>query len=159
MVPMENGEVRKMDAKFTNEVKELLGKRGLKEADVAEVVKNSMSSGHMLTKGDKHLGKKRIGEVTVYAMFDSKGNMESAYSHRMQLGDIVKSANAPEMSEWTCKHCNEQAQQGTVNMTYMGVTRSGPAIVCPKCGDSWVEEYLAIKTIAAAEGLFEKKRA
>ena len=74
MVPMENGEVRKMDARFTNEVKELLGKRGLKESDVAEVVKNAMSSGHMLTQGDKHLGKKRIGEVTIYALFDSKGN-------------------------------------------------------------------------------------
>lgn len=63
------------------------------------------------------------------------------------------------MTEWVCQHCKEEAQMGTVNMTYMGVTRSGPAIVCAKCGDAWVEEYLATKTIAAAEGLFEKKRA
>jgi transcription elongation factor Elf1 len=100
-----------------------------------------------------------VGDVTVYALFDDKGKVESAYSHRMQLNDIVKTTDEPEMSEWTCKHCNEQAQQGTANMTYMGITRSGPAIVCPKCGDSWVEEYLATKTIAAAEGLFEKKKA
>lgn len=145
-----------MDAKFTDEVKELLGKRGLKEADVAEVVRKN--EGHALTGGGKNLAKKRMGDVTVYAVFDDSGKVESAYSHRMQLNDIVKTTEEPEVSEWTCKYCGEKAQQGTANMTYMGITRSGPAIVCPKCGDSWVEEYLATKTIAAAEGLFEKKR-
>ncbi len=148
-----------MEAKFSSNVKELLGKRGLKEADVADVVKTAEASGRKLTKNGKNLAKKRIGEVTVYALYDQSGNVETAYSHRMQLGDIVKTTDQPEMSEWTCKHCNEQAQQGTANMTYMSVTRSGPAIVCPRCGDSWVEEYLATKTLAAAEGLFEKKRA
>jgi hypothetical protein len=148
-----------MDAKFSAEAKDLLGKRGLKEADVADVVKTAETSQRKVTNGKENLAKKRIGEVTVYAMYDTAGNIESAYSHRMVLGEPVKTTETPEVTNWECQHCKEKAIAGTVNMTYMGITRSGPAIVCPKCGDSWVEEYLATKTIAAAEGLFEKKKA
>jgi len=148
-----------MDAKFSAEAKDLLGKRGLKEADVADVVKSAESANRKVTDGTNNIAKKRIGEVTVYAMYDNAGNVKSAYSHRMVLGEPVKTTDTPEVTNWTCVHCKEKAISGTVNMTYMGITRSGPAIVCPKCGDSWVEEYLATKTIAAAEGLFEKKKA
>jgi hypothetical protein len=44
-------------------------------------------------------------------------------------------------------------------MEYMTVKRNGPALIDAATGDAWVEEYLAVKTLAAAEGLFEKKRA
>lgn len=148
-----------MDAKFSANAKDIMGKRGLKEADVADVVKSGESSNRKLFKNGTNLAKKRIGEVTVYAVYDNDGNVQSAYSHRMQLGEPVKTTEEPEKTEWTCKHCNETAVVGSANMTYMGITRTGPAVVCPKCGDVWVEEYLATKTIAAAEGLFEKKKA
>ena len=148
-----------MDAKFSANAKDLLGKRGLKEADVADVVKSAETSHRKITDGKMNIAKKRIGEATIYAVYDNAGNVESAYSHRMTLGEYQKTTDNPEVSKWECIHCKEKAVQGTVNMTYMGITRSGPAIVCPKCGDSWVEEYLAVKTIAAAEGLFEKKKA
>jgi hypothetical protein len=148
-----------MDAKFNANAKDLLGKRGLKEADVADVVKSATDSKRRISNGKECIAKKRIGEVTVYAVYDAIGEVKSAYSHRMVLGEPQKTTDDPEKSEWKCVHCNEQAIQGTVTMTYMGITRSGPAVVCPKCGDSWVEEYLATKTIAAAEGLFEKKKA
>lgn len=148
-----------MDAKFSANAKDLLGKRGLKEADVADVVKTAETSHRKITDGKVNLAKKRIGEVTVYALYDNNGNVETAYSHRMVLGEPVKTTDTPEFTNWECLHCKEKAIAGTVNMTYMGVTRSGPALVCEKCGDSWVEEYLATKTIAAAEGLFEKKKA
>lgn len=148
-----------MDAKFSANVKDLLGKRGLKEADVADVVKTAETSHRKITDGKVNLAKKRIGEVTVYAMYDNNGNVQTAYSHRMVLGEPVKTTETPEVTNWDCVHCKEKAIAGTVNMTYMGITRSGPAVVCQKCGDSWVEEYLATKTIAAAEGLFEKKKA
>jgi hypothetical protein len=148
-----------MDAKFSANAKDLLGKRGLKEADVADVVKTAETSHRKITDGKVNIAKKRIGEVTVYAVYDNAGNVETAYSHRMTLGEPAKTTDAPDVSAFECVHCKEKAIQGTVNMTYMGITRSGPALVCQKCGDSWVEEYLAVKTIAAAEGLFEKKRA
>jgi hypothetical protein len=109
------------------------------------------------------LAKKTINNVTIYAdynlekgLLNKHANVTSAYSHRMSLGKIV---NAGENTEWTCANCNELTKAGTVEMTYMNTTRNGPAIVCPKCQDSWAEEYLATKTLAAAEGLFEKKKA
>ena len=79
-------------------------------------------------------------------------------THMTVLGEPVKTTDVRRHLE-ALKHHNEKAIQGSANMTYMGVTRTGPAIVCPKCGDVWLEEYLATMTIAAAEGLFEKKKA
>lgn len=148
-----------MEAKFSANAKEVMGKRGLKDADVADVVATAESANRKLFKNGTNLAKKRIGEVTVYAVYNDAGEVQSAYSHRMVLGEPVKTTETPEVSDWTCKHCNEKAVNGSANMTYMGVTRTGPALVCPKCGDVWVEEYLATMTIAAAEGLFEKKKA
>lgn len=136
-----------------------MGKRGLKEADITEVISSAESTNRKLVKDGINLAKKRIGEVTAYAVYKDDGEVQTAYSHRMVLGEPVKTTDEPEASEWVCKHCNEKAIQGSANMTYMGVTRTGPAIVCPKCGDVWLEEYLATMTIAAAEGLFEKKKA
>ena len=147
----------------TEAIKEVLGKRGIKEADVEDVVKTAESSNVKFKKGNDNLGKKRIGDVTIYALYDMESGIlkktatvKTAYSHRMVLGDVQ---SVGDKSEWICAHCNEAVHQGQVNITYMTVNRSGPALVCPKCKTVMVEEYLAIKTLAAAEGLFEKKRA
>ena len=147
----------------TEAIKEVLGKRGIKEADVEDVIKTSESSGYKFKKGDTNLGKKKIGDVTIYAEYTMESGIlkktataKTAYSHRMVLGDVQ---SIGDKSEWICAHCNEAVHQGQVNITYMTVNRSGPALVCPKCKTTMVEEYLAIKTLAAAEGLFEKKRA
>ena len=148
-----------MDAKFSDSVKELIGSRGLKLDDVIDVINTAESSKRKINDGSKNLAKKRIGEATIYAVYDNDGNVETAYSHRMVLGDLQKTTDVPDPTNWVCVSCNEKAVVGTVLMTYMGITRSGPAVVCEKCGDAWVEEYLAINTIAAAEGLFEKKKA
>ena len=147
-----------MDAKFSDSVKELIGSRGLKLDDVIDVINTAESSKRKINDGSKNLAKKRIGEATIYAVYDNDGNVETAYSHRMVLGDLQKTTDEPDPTNWVCVSCNEKAVVGTVLMTYMGITRSGPAVVCEKCGDAWVEEYLAINTIAAAEGLFEKKK-
>ena len=82
--------------------------------------------------------------------------VKTAYSHRMVMGDVQMIGDK---TEWVCANCNEPVHLGQVNITYMTVNRSGPALVCPKCKTTMVEEYLAVKTLAAAEGLFEKKRA
>jgi len=154
-----------MDIKMSDQVKETIGKRGLKVDDVMDVVKTAEGANKKVVDkaSGRVIAKKVINNVTVYADYSvekgilkSHANVASAYSHRMALGKIV---NATELSTFVCTHCNAQAFLGTAEMTYMGVSRNGPAIVCPKCGDSWVEEYLATKTLAAAEGLFEKKKA
>jgi len=149
----------------TDAVKELLGKRGLKEADVVDVVKSAEAARKKAVNKatNRSIGKKVINNVTIYAdygmekgILKSHANVTSAYSHRMTLGKVL---NMKEDTEWTCEQDGVPCKAGTVEMTYMNVTRAGPAIVCPKCQDSWVEEYLATKTLAAAEGLFEKKKA
>jgi len=140
-------------------VKELIAKRGLKESDVVDVVNTAAQTGKYIKKGNDGLAKKVIGGVTVYVVSDLSGHgtavVKTAYAHKMALGKIV---NVMSETEWKT-HDGKAIAQGHVEMEYMTVKRTGPALVDPATGDAWVEEYLAIKTLAAAEGLFEKKRA
>lgn len=141
------------------DVKELIAKRGLKESDVIDVVNTACQTGKYIKKGNEGLAKKTIGGLTVYVVSDlsTKGTavVKTAYAHKMKLGKVV---NVMTETEWKT-HDGKPVAQGHVEMEYMTVKRNGPALVDPSTGDAWVEEYLAIKTLAAAEGLFEKKRA
>ena len=140
-------------------VKELIAKRGLKESDVMDVVNTAAQTGKYIKKGNDGLAKKVIGGLTVYVVSDLSGSgtavVKTAYAHKMALGKIV---NVMAETEWKT-HDGKAVAQGHVDMEYMTVKRTGPALVDPATGDAWVEEYLAVKTLAAAEGLFEKKRA
>jgi hypothetical protein len=141
------------------DVKELIAKRGLKESDVLDVVNTAAQTNVYIKKGNMGLAKKVIGGLTVYVMSDLSGHgtavVKSAYAHKMKLGKIV---NVMSETEWKT-HGGKHVAQGHVEIEYMTVKRTGPALVDPSTGDAWVEEYLAVKTLAAAEGLFEKKRA
>ena len=149
-----------MDVNISNEVKEVLGQRGIKEEEVQDVVSSAESSNEKLTTdAGLNLAKKKIGETMVYAVYQTSNggaDVQTAYSTRMDMGDIV---NAMEESEYKCANCGETAMKGHCEMFYMGVRRVGPALVCKDCNDVFVEEYLAVNTLAAVEGLFEKKRA
>lgn len=148
-----------MQVEIPANVKELIAKRGLKEDDVMDVVNTAVQTKHFLKKGNEALGKKVIGDLTVYAVCelgDSKVTVKSAYAHKMKLGKIVNIMND---TEWKSADKGHNISQGHVEIEYMTVKRNGPALVCPACNEAWVEEYLATKTLAAAEGLFEKKRA
>lgn len=140
-------------------VKELIAKRGLKESDVTDVVNTAAQTGKYIKKGNDGLAKKVIGGLTVYVVSDLSGHgtavVKTAYAHKMTLGKVV---NVMAETDWKT-HGGKPIAQGHVEMEYMTVKRTGPALVDPATGDAWVEEYLAIKTLAAAEGLFEKKRA
>ena len=147
----------------SDSIKEVLGKRGIRMADIEDVIRTAESSGVKFTRGKEYLGKKRIGDVTIYAGYEvEKGILKktatarTAYSHRMVLGDVQ---SVGDRTEWVCAHCNEPVRSGQVDVSYMTVTRSSPALVCPRCKTTMVEEYLAINTLAASEALFEKKRA
>ena len=140
-------------------VKELIAKRGLKESDVLDVVNTAAQTGKYIKKGNDGLAKKVIGGLTVYVVSDLAGSgtavVKTAYAHKMSLGKVV---NVMTETDWKT-HSEKPITQGHVEIEYMTVKRTGPALVDPSTGDAWVEEYLAIKTLAAAEGLFEKKRA
>ena len=140
-------------------VKELIAKRGLKDSDVTDVVNTAAQTGKYIKKGTDGLAKKVIGGLTVYVVSDLSGSgtavVKTAYAHKMVLGKVV---NVIAETDWKT-HDGKPIAQGHVEMEYMTVKRNGPALVDPATGDAWVEEYLAVKTLAAAEGLFEKKRA
>lgn len=152
-----------MEVKMSDAVKEMLGKRGLKAADVEDVIKSAESSGKKFTvKGTNHnLASKRIGDTTVYAEYELESGIlkktalvKSAYSHRVKLNKVESFG---EVSKWVMG--TTPVHEGTVQMEYLNVVRSGPGLATPDGSLIMVEEYLATKTIAVAEGLFEKKKA
>jgi hypothetical protein len=148
-----------MQVTIPGNVKELVAKRGLKESDIIDVVNTAEKEKKYLKKGNDALAKKKIGNVMVYVMCDLSGKgtavVKTAYSHKMNLGKIV---NLMTDSEWKTAD-GKAVSDGHIEVEYMTVKRNAPALVVPATGDSFIEEYLAVKTIAAAEGLFEKKRA
>jgi len=148
-----------MEFIISKEVKELLDKRGLKEADIKAVIEGAEKSKDKIYNGTKFIAKKEIGEITVYADYCKKGEkitVNSGYSHKMKILDIVMDT---EDTGW--KYCKNGAtiRKGHTDLTYLGATRSGPSLVDPVSGQSWFEEYLAAGALGAAEGLFAQKRA
>ncbi len=149
-----------MEYVFSDAVKEVLGKRGLKEDDIKAVIDYAEGSNDKITDGAKNIAKKEIGDLTVYAVYAVDGGsavVESGYAHKMKILDIVLDSSDAE--GWTYAKNGAQVRKGHANLTYMGATRSGPALVEPTSGEAWFEEYLAASALAAAEGLFEAKRA
>lgn len=137
--------------------KELIEKRGLKDADVIGIVDGCGDDKIFNKEKGLFIAKKEIGELTVYAVFNEAGEVQSAYSHKMKVLDIV--LEGEEDSGWVyCKN-NAAVKNGHTNLTYLGATRSGPSLTEPVSGNSWFEEYLAVGALAAAEGLFQQKRA
>ena len=148
-----------MDITISKDVKAVLDKRGLKEADIKAVIENAEKNKDKIYNGTKFIAKKEIGDVTVYADYCKKGDkitVNSGYSHRMKILAIVMDT---EDTEW--KYCKNGAvvRKGHTDLTYLGATRSGPALVEPKSKESCFEEYLAAGALTAAEGLFAQKRA
>lgn len=153
--------VGKMNVIIPDNVKETIAQRGIKPEDATAVIETAEATKRKLASkdGTRYIAKKIMGDVTVYADYSMAGGsatLNSAYSHRMVMGEVM---NATHDSEWTCADCGGIAKEGHVKMTYMTVERLGPAVICPNCSDAWAEEYLAALTLAAVEGLFEKKRA
>jgi hypothetical protein len=149
-----------MDVAISPEVKEVLGQRGIKEEEVADVINSAeASSDKLVNDAGDNIARKKIGESTIYAVYntsDGSATLKSAYSTRLDMGEIV---NAMSESDWKCSKCDENAWDGHCEMFYMGVRRVGPALVCQNCKEVFVEEYLATNTLAVVEALFEKKRA
>jgi hypothetical protein len=146
-----------MEIKMSDAVKEVMGKRGIKQADVEDVVKSAVSSGKMFSlKGEnRHLACKKVGDLTVYADFELESGIlkktatvKSAYSHRIKLNKVDSFG---EVTNWMMG--TTPVHQATIQMEYLNVVRSGPGLTTPDGATMMVEEYLATKTLAAAEGL------
>ena len=145
--------------KISDEVKKTIESRGLKVADIEKVIAKAEKTKDMITNGSKFIAKDVVGDMVVYADFSGIGDtitINSGYGHKMKLQDIVMDTAD---SEWTYVKDGTMIRKGHTNLSYLGATRSAPSLVDPKSGESWLEEYLAAKTIAVAESLFSQKRA
>ena len=148
-----------MAYKISDEVKKTIESRGLKVSDVEKVIAKAEKTKDMITNGSKYIAKDTIGDMVVYADFTGSGDnitVNSAYAHKMKLQDIVMDTAD---SEWKYVKDGSVVRKGHTNLTYLGATRSAPSLVHPGSGESWIEEYLAAKTLAVAEMLFSQKRA
>lgn len=79
-----------MVIEIKDEVKALMEERGIQEADVEEVVEYAESAQRLYDEDSgRCLGKKRLGEFTVYAEYTKDGSgkviVENTYSHRVKL--------------------------------------------------------------------------
>ena len=148
-----------MEFIISDEVKKAIEGKGLKVADIESVIKAAEAAKDKITNGSKCIAKKKLGDVTVYADYSAengKVRINSGYAHKMVLQDIVMDTGD---TEWTYVKNGAKIRKGHTNLSFMGATRSAPSLVDPASGESWLEEYLAAKTIAVAEMLFSQKRA
>ena len=154
-----------MDIKISEEVANLLKDNGLKAEEMEKVIKDAEESGKKLESkdGSKCLAKAEDDNLTCYALYSASNggfSLDSVYAHKMKMvgptgGEF--NVEAADEADWICKKCNENAIEANVDMTYLGVTRPGNAIVCPKCGDMYLGEDM-VPTIKGAEGILEEKR-
>ncbi|MCL2607378.1 MAG: hypothetical protein FWD92_02320 [Methanomassiliicoccaceae archaeon] len=148
-----------MDYVISDEVVKTIESRGLKVDDIKMVIEAAEASKDKITDGSKFIAKKQIGDFVVYADYSEAGGkitVNSGYGHKMKIQDIVMDTAD---TEWTYVKNGAKVRKGHTNLSYLGATRSAPSLVDPKSGESWLEEYLAAKTIAVAESLFSQKRA
>ena len=147
-----------MEFIISDEVKAAIEGKGLKVDDIKKVITDAEASKDKITNGSKCIAKKKLGDVTVYADYSVGGSItvNSGYAHKMVLQDIVMDTAD---SEWTYVKNGAKVRKGHTNLAFMGATRSAPSLCDPASGESWLEEYLAAKTIAVAEMLFSQKRA
>jgi len=145
------------------DIEKILSERGISIDNVKEVVEYGEATGEKicLPAENKFLAKKTIGKATFYTLYspvENKFTLHTAYAHKMSMKEPVDIILA-EATDWVCCKCNEKMVRSNIDMEYLGITRAAPGISCPKCKVSFIEEYIAGKTLVVAESLLEKKRA
>jgi len=148
---------------ISDEVKTLLKDNGFQESDVLEIVNAAEASGDKLKAADGSvcIAKKVTDNLTSYAVYNDK-EVVNCYAHQMKAGEPAGGWDAeqetPLESNYICNKCGETAMNMNVSMSFMGMSRVGPAIVCQKCKDVYVEPEM-VKTLAVAESILGEKRA
>ncbi len=152
-----------MDIKITEELENTLKDNGFKREEIQELINNAESSGVKLKArdGDVSIAKGVSDNLTMYAVY-SPSELLDVYAHKMSIlgltGGELNEVDFDDSSDWECAKCGEIALERNVDMTYLGVTRPGPGIVCPKCNEFYVSDGVA-KTLKTAESILEEKRA
>ena len=95
--------VGKMNVIIPESVKETIAQRGIKPEDVTAVIEEAEATKKKLASkdGSKFLAKKKIGAAMIYADYSMAGNdatLNSAYSHRMEMGAVMNATKDAETS-------------------------------------------------------------
>ena len=157
-----------MDLNVSDEVNDLLKDNGFRIEEIREIIENAESSGNKLMDADGavFLAKGVSDNLTTYAVYSPLDNgafeLKSAYAHKMSVAGLTGGAfvevEYDDENGWTCNNCNEAAVDRNVDMSYLDVSRPGPGMVCPKCGEIYISEGVN-KTLKTAESILEEKRA
>jgi hypothetical protein len=68
----------------------------------------------------------------------------------------IKDADSAE-PPWWCTKCSVPLQTGKVNIAYLGSAFPVDLLRCPKCGQVYIPEDLALGKMAEVEKLLEDK--
>jgi hypothetical protein len=63
----------------------------------------------------------------------------------------------PSGASWWCSKCEVALAEGKVNVAYLGSMFPVDLLRCPRCGQTFIPEELALVTMAEVEKLLEDK--
>jgi hypothetical protein len=144
---------------ITPTVVSLLKERGITEADVKQVVDygESTKDKAILPAQKLNWAVKKIGATTFAAQYKDSGEVTTAFSYKVALKQVVD--YVPEdKTDWVYAKTNEQMYRIRADFEYIGVTRAATAWGCKSSPTAFIEEFMAVKTIAIAQMLLEKKK-
>lgn len=157
-----------MDLNVSDELNDLLKDNGFRVEEIQEIIEKAESSGNKLKDAEEanFIAKGVSDNLTTYAVYSPLSNgafeLKTAYAHKMNVAGLTGGSfvevEYDDDSGWICHNCNETAVDRNVDMAYLDVSRPGPGIVCPKCGDVYISEGVT-KTLKTAESILEEKRA
>ena len=80
---------QEMNLQVSDQVKEILESRGIRDEDVEAVIQNAEEKGEKLYRDDRYLAKLRIGETTFYVEYSTVGQqtylIHTSYSHSAKI--------------------------------------------------------------------------
>jgi len=144
---------------LTPTVTNLLKERGITEADVRQVVDYAESTKDkaVLPATKMNWGVKRIGNTTFNVQYKDSGEVTTAFSYKVALKGVSDYV-LEDKTDWVYAKTNEQMCRIRADMEYIGVTRAASAWGCKSSPTAFIDEFMAMKTIAIAQMLLEKKK-
>jgi hypothetical protein len=144
------------------EVAAVLKERGIKEDEAKALVDWAETSKEKFVDAGKnlHWTTKLMGNVTLSAIYKPSGTgleLVSAYSYKVKQKAITDYVTE-DVTDWVYARTGEKVTRIAADMEYIGVTRMVSALGCKGCPTAYIEEYMAMKTIAIAQMLLEKKK-
>lgn len=144
------------------EVANVLKERGIKEDEAKALVDYAETTKEKFVNAAEnlHWTTRLMGNVTMSALYKPSGTaleLVSAYSYKVRQ-KVITNYILEDVSPWVYAKTGEKVTRITADMEYIGVTRAVSALGCKSCPTAYIEEYMAIKTIAIAQMLLEKKK-